>query len=47
MGKGYELYFFRQRYENYQQIQENMLIITNNQGNKNQSYIVVLSPHTC
>ena len=37
--------FFQRRYTNYQQIQEKMLIITNNQGNKNQSHSEV-SPHT-
>ena len=46
MGRGPEQAFFERRCTDGQQVHENMLNITNHEGNANQNHNE-LSPHTC
>ena len=46
MGKGPELTFLKRSHTNGQQEYENVLNITNHQGNANQDQDEI-SPHTC
>ena len=46
MGQGTEKIFLQRRHVNGQQVRENVLNITNHQGNANQNYKEI-SSHTC